>query len=75
MITWIIIIALTLVGVALAWYELCSNHVQQMKSDAERQAEYEAEIDKQIAELERKIRERNNANSSRYQRAALGVCS
>jgi cytochrome c-type biogenesis protein CcmH/NrfG len=57
---WIIIIALTLVAIALAWYELCSNHVQQMKSDAERQAEYEAELDKQIAELERKIRERNN---------------
>ena len=60
MIAWIIIIALTLVGVALAWYELCSNHVKQMKSDAERQAEYEAELDKQIAELEKKIRERNN---------------
>jgi cell division protein FtsL len=59
MITWIIIIALTLVAIALAWYEICSNHVQKMKSDAERQAEYEAELDKQIAELEKKIRERN----------------
>jgi len=57
---WIIIIALTLVGIALVWYELCCNHAQNMKSESERQAEYEAELDKQIAELERKIRERNN---------------
>jgi uncharacterized membrane-anchored protein YhcB (DUF1043 family) len=59
MTTWIIIIALTLIGLALAWYELCSSHVKQIKSDAERQAEYEAELDKQTAELEKHIRERN----------------
>ena len=59
MTTWIIIIALTLVGIALVWHEICCNHDAKIRDDLARKLEYEAELDRQILELERKIRERS----------------